>query len=80
MNNLKAYQKRECDWDEYYIPIELIEEFDNLVQEIDGSHSDRTYLIWQEIEDKFSKYKVEGEINGIVIWINPDDLKSVTND
>lgn len=78
MDNLEAYKRRISDGDDYLIPVDLIDEFDELESIINGAEQETD--VWcdaiDKFIDKFSIYVVESEQFDIVYYIDPKDLTS----
>lgn len=72
--NLKPYLYRTFDGDVYLIPVELIERFDELVDSIEGDDEEIDDFMYETINADYSSYKMEDDLDEIVLWINPDDL------
>lgn len=76
LDNLEAYMRRVSEGDDYLIPVDLIDDFDDLQFKIDDldPETDEWYSVVNEFVDKFGVYVVEGNQFDIVYYINPEDL------
>jgi hypothetical protein len=72
MSNLIEVRLKNCEGTDYLIPVELVEEFDQLESFIcDGANeeTDEYPMICQEFDDKFSKYNLEGFLSSTALFV-----------